>query len=131
MWQNCNIMRYRELSTDDAVLGELGKRLRRTRLEANLSQDQVAEQSGVSRYTIRRIEDGHSVQLNNLIRVLRFLGLLDGLEELVPEVLTSPIDAVRRGGRRRRRASGPRSAGEMPQEPEPWQWADRVDEDEQ
>lgn len=123
-------MRYRELSTDDAVLGELGQRLRRIRLEANLSQGQVAEQSGVSRYTIGRIEDGHSVQLNNLIRVLRFLGLLDGLEELVPEAVTSPIDAVRRRGRRRRRASGSRSPGESSQEPEPWQWADRLEEGE-
>src|SRR6478735_5285082 len=122
MWQNCHIMRYRDLNTDDAVLRELGRRLRLTRLEANLSQGEVAEQSGVSRYTVGRIEEGGSVQLNNLVRVLRFLDLLDGLEELVPEAARSPIDAVRRSGRRRQRASNRRSADEAELGLRPWQW---------
>jgi len=121
-------MRFSDLDTDEAVLKELGQRLRRTRLEANLSQAEVAEQAGVSRYTIGRIEEGDSVQLSNLFRVLRFLGLLDGLEELIPEAVTSPIDAVRRRGRRRRRASGSRSKGEAIPRLEPWRWGDSGEE---
>lgn len=122
-------MRFTDLSTDKAVLEELGGRLRRTRLERNVSQTQLADEAGVSRFTVKRIEQGESVQLANLLRVLRFLGLLGGLEELAPEPTPSPIDALRHRGRERQRASSPRSAEPQPPGRLTWRWGDEEPED--
>ncbi len=108
--------------TDNAVLAELGARLRRNRLERNLTQAQVAEEAGVSAPTIHRLEAGKSVQLTTLIRVLRFLGLLEQLEQLVPEPLPSPIDRLRHRRTERQRAR-PASSEEEPQHGG-WRWGD-------
>jgi transcriptional regulator with XRE-family HTH domain len=95
--------------TDAAVLEELGHRLKRTRLQRNLTQLRLAEEAGVSLATVRNLEDGKPSQLVTLIRVLRVLGLLGGLERAVPEPPPSPIEELRLRGRERRRASSPRS----------------------
>src|SRR5256885_5069911 len=57
--------------TDAAVLEELGARLHRRRIDADLTQAQLAEEAGVSKRTVERIEAGHSTDLAMLIRVLR------------------------------------------------------------
>jgi transcriptional regulator with XRE-family HTH domain len=95
--------------TDAAVLEELGHRLKRTRLQRNLTQLTLAEEAGVSLATVRNLEDGKPSQLVTLIRVLRVLGLLGGIERAVPEPPPSPIEELRLRGRERRRASSPRS----------------------
>lgn len=103
-------MQINSLLTDTAVVEELGQRLRQTRLGRNLTQRQLAEEAGVSIATIRNLEDGRPTQLVTLIRVLRVLGLLDGLDRSVPAPAPSPIEQLRRRGRQRQRASSPRSA---------------------
>ena len=102
-------MRIEPLLTDATVVEELGRRLRQTRLERNLAQQEIAEEAGVSVATIRNLEDGKRTQLVTLIRVLRALGLLSGLDRLVPERAPSPIEQLERRGRERQRASSPRS----------------------
>ncbi|MBS1678159.1 MAG: helix-turn-helix transcriptional regulator [Actinobacteria bacterium] len=120
-------MRIQSNSPDDAVLRELGERLARTRLERNLSQERLAEEAGVSKRTVERLEAGESVKSNSLIRVLRGLGQLEALERLVPEPLPSPVERLRSQGRRRRRASAPRATpGSAPTEP--WRWGDEPDD---
>ena len=52
---------------------ELGKRLKNRRLEMNLSQEQVAKRSGLSRRTITAIENGGGSTLTTLIALLRAL----------------------------------------------------------
>ncbi|HEV7804980.1 MAG TPA: helix-turn-helix transcriptional regulator [Solirubrobacteraceae bacterium] len=114
-------MRITNAVTDDAVLVELGQRLTRLRLDRNLTQQQLADEAGVSRHTVLRLEDGHSVTAVALVRLLRALELLDGLELLVPQPLPSPIEQLEREGARRQRASG--SRGEIGDEPShPWRW---------
>ena len=76
--------------TDEAVLAELGARLVRTRLERNLTQRELAEEAGVERKAVQRIEAGESVKLTSLLRVLRALGLLDALDRLVPAAGAEP-----------------------------------------
>lgn len=97
--------------TDAVVVAELGSRLRQTRLAQNITQRRLAEEAGVSVATVRNLEDGKRTQLVTLIRVLRILGLLDGLDRVVPEPAPSPIEQLRSRGRERRRASSPRSSG--------------------
>jgi transcriptional regulator with XRE-family HTH domain len=108
---------------DDAVLEELGKRLAQTRLERNLSQERLATEAGVSKATIERLEAGEPVRSTSFIRVLRSLGRLEALDQLLPEPLPSPIERIRLQGRRRQRARTPRG-GRGEEEKGPWRWGD-------
>ena len=103
------VMRINSLLADASVLAELGRRLKQTRLRRNLTQLRLAEEAGVSLATVRNLEDGKPSQFVTLIRVLRVLGLLDGLELAVPEPLPSPIEQLRLRGRERQRDSSPRA----------------------
>jgi transcriptional regulator with XRE-family HTH domain len=110
-----------------ALLAEIGRRIERTRLERDLTQDQLATAASVGVATLRRLEDGRGATLTNFLRVLRALDLLAGLEATLPEPVPSPIQQLRLRGRQRRRASGRhRGAGPAPPagEPEAWRWGD-------
>ena len=67
-----------------------------------MTQAQLAAESGLSVTTVKRIEAGESTQTTTLIRVLRELGLLGGLEVLVPAPgpsLKEPLWRTTRFGR--------------------------------
>jgi DNA-binding XRE family transcriptional regulator len=70
------------------------------------TQQQLADQAGVSRSTVHRMENGvGAVQMSSFIRVCRVLGTLPNLDAWLPRGDTpSPMDALRRGGRTRVRA---------------------------
>jgi transcriptional regulator with XRE-family HTH domain len=61
---------------------EVGEQIRRVRLEHNLSQREVCEQTGIDVATYSRIEQGHaSPLLDTLIRIAHAIGV--PLEDLV------------------------------------------------
>jgi transcriptional regulator with XRE-family HTH domain len=85
-------MSIQRLMSDEALLRELGQRIARLRLERNLSQAQLAEQAGISKRTLERLESGAAAtQLSLFLRVLRQLDLLERLELLLPEPQPSPL----------------------------------------
>ena len=109
-------------SMDEGILGELGTRLADARLRLNLTQAALAEQAGVSKRTVERLESGAvATQLSGFLRVCRVLGLLEHLENLIPEAVPGPMEQWKRRGRKRKRASGGKSA---PVTPKPWKWGD-------
>ncbi|HKF83189.1 MAG TPA: helix-turn-helix transcriptional regulator [Solirubrobacterales bacterium] len=120
-------MRIENENSDQAVLEELGARLARTRLEQNVSQEKLASAAGVSKSTLERIETGREVKLTSLVRILRALGRLELLDQLVPAPLPSPIERARLQGRQRQRAAEPRRKEEAEQ-PGLWRWAGEEDE---
>ncbi len=108
--------------TEEAVLAELGARLALVRVEQNLTQAALAEQAGVSKRTIERLEAGAvGTQLSGFVRVCRALALLDRFDLLVPEPVDSPMAKLKLQGRRRRRATGEKSATPAPKK---WTWGD-------
>jgi transcriptional regulator with XRE-family HTH domain len=109
------------LMSDDAVLRAIGKRLARRRLELELTQAQLAEQAGVGKRTVERIEAGESTQTATLIRIVRILGLLDNLAAFIPEPGPRPLDLLKLKGKERRRAS---SRKQQDKTDEPWSWGD-------
>lgn len=115
-------MRITGLLTDDAVLAELGARIAARRLDLQLTQAAVAEQAGIAKRTLERIEAGQTSQLTTLVRVLRVLDVASGLDGLLPEPGRSPMDLLKRKGKVRQRASGRRSAKATGK---PWQWDDK------
>lgn len=82
-------------------------RLTAARIDRELTQAQFAEAAGVSKRTVERLEDGQPTQLGNLIRRLRALDMLEGLERLLPEMPAHPVELLKshRGQRSRVRSS--------------------------
>lgn len=117
-------------SSDEVALAELGRRLAQYRLNADLTQQAVAREAGVSLRTVQRLELGESTQLGNLVRVLRALKLLGHLDALVPKPAISPIQQLRLQGKTRKRASGKvaESSTSMSSN-EPWSWGDSESDD--
>ncbi|HTZ64071.1 MAG TPA: helix-turn-helix transcriptional regulator [Solirubrobacteraceae bacterium] len=123
-------MRFRDLNTDAAVLAELGRRLARHRLEGNWTQADLAREAGVGQATVQRAERGRSVQMTSMVRLLRTLGLLEGLDLAIPESVRLPIAQLERERRTRARARArgqvnetPPTSGVRPTE-RSWTWGD-------
>lgn len=90
--------------SDPAIMVELGKRLKATRLRRNITQQELALRSGISLLSIQNLEKGQSVTLATLIKVLRMLQLIPNLDILVPESPVSPIELLKLKRRTRQRA---------------------------
>lgn len=114
-------MRILNPHTDDAVIAELGARLRAMRLDRRWTQADLALAAGLPKRTIERLETGTHTGLSALIRVLRAFGILENLEALVPETGPGPIDLLERRGRPRRRV---RVSGFADTPAKPWTWGD-------
>ncbi len=113
-------MKIAKQATDAAILTEIGRRLARLRLEKNLTQVQFAEQAGVSKSTVQRLESGDvSPQLSGFIRVCRVLDVIERFDMLVPEPVPSPVEQLKLGGKRRKRASKVKTTKPAPKK---WQW---------
>jgi transcriptional regulator with XRE-family HTH domain len=114
-------MQLSDLLTDDAVLAELGRRLERHRLQRNWTQAELANEAGIGRATLQRLERGQSVQSVSLVKVLRTLGLLSALDGALPESIELPIAELERQRRRVRRRAG-HGRREPPTAPEAGEW---------
>lgn len=66
------------------VLRELGARLKTLRLRQNRRVKDLAIRAGVGARTIDRMEAGHSVGTDKLVRVMRGLGRLQAFEVFIP-----------------------------------------------
>lgn len=97
--------------TDKSALALLGRRMAAFRIRSNWTQAQLAEQAGVSKGTVEHIERGDSVQVLNLIKVLRVCGMLEAFLAIFPDDSPSPMQILRMGEvKARKRVRNPRSA---------------------
>lgn len=115
-------MKITGLLTDDAVLAELGARIAARRVDMQLTQAAAAEQAGIAKRTLERMEAGQTSQLSTLVRVLRVLDAASGLDGMIPESGPRPMDLLKQKGKVRQRASGKRAA-KAPGTP--WQWDEK------
>ena len=76
--------------TDIEICDRIGVKIKTVRLKQNMSQEELANKSGVSISTIKRMEEGEVKTLESLIRILRTLGKLDIFIPLVNEEQLSP-----------------------------------------
>lgn len=76
--------------TDTELCNRIAAKIKTVRLRQNMSQAELADKSGVSISTIKRMEDGEVKNFESLIRVLRTLGKLDIFIPLVEEEQLSP-----------------------------------------
>lgn len=95
------------LKTDGEIFGEVGNFIQDRRLAIDMTQQMLAEKIGVSRWTINRLEQGHgaTTSIEVLVRVARVLNFLDKFELVFEQVNATPIDRLRIGKEKRKRAT--------------------------
>ena len=81
---------------------ELGGRLRQLRLRRNLDQRETAAKAGVSEKAVRNLEAGRGSTVETLLRVLKAIDALDGLQALAPESRVDPLALLRQSAKRQR-----------------------------
>ena len=68
----------------------IGNRIKQYRINAGVSQKDLESESGVSVRSISRLEQGASVQLESLIKILSALNLESNIELLIPDQTKRP-----------------------------------------
>lgn len=92
--------------TDAAIVKQIGVFIKKTRLKLNKTQEQVAEDAGLNRWTISKIENGESITLSSLIQILRALDVFYVLDMFKIEDEISPLAYAKLKKEERERASG-------------------------
>ncbi len=82
---------------------ELGIRVRRQRMAQGLKQQELAAKAAVSVDVLSALENGRSVTVESLARVLRALGFGEALINLLPAPVPSPIELQKLAGKERQR----------------------------
>ena len=82
---------FYEYSTPELVR-LLGTRFKEYRMICNLTQKEVAEQSGIGLTTIHKFENGTAgnLSLSTFILLLKVVGQINALDNLLPELPESP-----------------------------------------
>lgn len=82
----------------------LGQRFRDYRMRSFMTQKDVAEQSGVTINTIHKFENGlvPNMSISTFLLLLKAIGCIDGLDELMPE-LPESLYLVKDNGKRTQR----------------------------
>ena len=80
-----------EYSTPEIVC-MLGCRFKEYRMRCNLTQKEVAEQSGIGLTTIHKFENGtaSNLSLSTFILLLKVVGQINALDDVLPELPVSP-----------------------------------------
>lgn len=90
----------------DEILRRLGLDIREHRLRKNVSQQVLAQRSGVSLTVVKRLEAGYGATLGSFVQICRTLGQDGWIDSLHPQDTISPIayaDAMRQAETRKRR----------------------------
>jgi transcriptional regulator with XRE-family HTH domain len=70
---------------------ELGLRIRQLRLFRNIDQRAAAEKAGISRASLQNLEAGRGSSVQTLLRILKALNYLEGIEMLAPQPTINPL----------------------------------------
>jgi len=90
--------------TNKAITRKVGERIEQLRLEHNLTQQQLADEIGISRLSYRKLVAG-AAKFENIIAVLRVFNQLEVIDTLFPKSTFSPMEQLKNQGKKRQRAS--------------------------
>lgn len=94
--------------TNNEVCRVLGERIKNLRLRKDLTQEEVANRTGLSLSPIKSLEKGQG-KISTAVAVLKVLGSLEALDAFIPEPPISPIQIAKMQGKKRQRSSGSRA----------------------
>jgi transcriptional regulator with XRE-family HTH domain len=80
----------------------LGEQLKQLRISKDVDQITTAEKAGISEKSLRNLEDGSGSTVGSLLRVLKALNSLDGLQLIAPRPSDSPLPLLPHSKVRRR-----------------------------
>ena len=112
-------MKINSENNNSAVLSELGARIKRNRIDMQLSQQDFAAKAGISTRTLSAAENGEDIRLSSLLRILRTLNCLENIDLLIPELAFDP-ESYRTLGRERKRVSRTSEGKDTSK----WKWGD-------
>ncbi len=85
--------------TNKALLQYVGKQMRQMRINARLSQQDLADRSGVSRATVVQVESGKGTKMESVIALLRAMNKLELLNNFETQAVTSPLLIAKQEGK--------------------------------
>jgi len=103
---------------DPAIVRELGKHIKQMRINKNITQQQLAETTGLDRVTISRFENGRAATLLTFVQILRALDKLELLATFNEEPEISPLKVAEIEESYRKRASSKKAGNPKP--PSEW-----------
>ncbi len=106
------------MENNNVLLNEIGLRIKAKRIAMNMTQADLALESGASLRTITKVESGSNISLIHLIAILRALRIAANLDLLIPETKTNPIEILD-FGKKRQRASRKKGSNTST-----WKWGD-------
>jgi transcriptional regulator with XRE-family HTH domain len=77
--------------TPQELQAALGERIRKLRLSRNMDQLTTADKAGISEKALRNLEAGRGSNVETLLRTLKALDSLQGIEMLAPDVTVNPL----------------------------------------
>ncbi len=104
---------------DPAIIRELGKHIKQMRINKNITQQQLADTTGLDRVTISRFENGRAATLLSFVQILRALDKLDLLNTFNEEPEISPLKVAELEEQYRKRASSKKSINKT-KKPSEW-----------
>lgn len=113
-------MKISQDNSNTAIMYEIGTRIKKNRLDVQMSQQEFARRAGISTRTLSVAENGGDIRLENLIRIMRILGAIENFNLLLPELAVNPED-YRTLGKERQRV-GRKTNKE--QKNGKWKWGD-------
>ena len=103
-----------QFKSPEELQRELGRRIQRLRLTRNMNQRVAAEKAGITRASLQNLEAGRGSSVQTLLRTLKALNYLEGIELLAPEPTVNPLALLRTktfpARARHRRTPKPRKA---------------------
>jgi putative transcriptional regulator len=116
-WTISHLMMIKD-DSPAAIVEVLGQRLKQARLNADITQTQLADRAGISKWTVINAEKGKTT-LETFVALLQALEQSGQVDNLLPPQELSPMQLLKLQGRARQRASGkrkkkvPNSDGEL------------------
>lgn len=92
-------------ASSNAIIIELGDRIKTARLNADLTQQALADKAGISLKAVTNSEKGKST-LGSMVAILVALELTEQLNSFLPKQAISPIQLAKLQGKDRQRATG-------------------------
>jgi transcriptional regulator with XRE-family HTH domain len=103
-----------QFKTPQELQTELGRRIRQLRLSRNIDQRAAAAKAGVARAALQNLEAGRGSSVQTLLRILKALNYLEGIEILAPQPTVNPLALLKTKTppqrARHRRVARPRKA---------------------
>ena len=113
-----------EIMSNQQIEAEMGERIRRRRLDMNISQTELARRAGVARRTITSVENGEGCSLQTLIALVRALRALPWIDQFLPDPEISPMALLVESQGKYHVKRARKHAGRSRKPAGEWKWGD-------